>query len=112
MYKLNLVGKECEITLSNESHKIVWDGRCYTIREKVVRKNKEGELQTFYDPKYYYVDLGLAIKRLALMKLLTEKESVGLNDLINKLDCSSREIISELARVLETTVSTEFNVED
>lgn len=111
MYKLNLTKKQCEITLSNESHKIIWDGRAYIIKERAMRKNKEGVMEVVYDTKFYYSNLKSVIKELAMMKLLTNKESITLAELINQIDESEKEIINNLREVLEKTVSREPEID-
>lgn len=114
MYKLNIVGKECEILLSNESHKLVWDGRAYVIREKVVRKNKEGEMEVFYDPKFYYSNLNSVINKLAMMKLLTNEEAITFTQMAEQLNESRKEVVDNLRKVFESYVSTDngTNIED
>lgn len=104
MYKLELTEKECEITLSNENHKICWDGRCYVIREKSMRKTKEGEDEIVYLPKYYFTNLNSLINKLMGMKLLTNKESKSLIEVVNELNKYKKEIVENLAKAIEGTI--------
>lgn len=113
MYKLNNIEKELEILLANETHKIVWDGKCFLLKEKCIRKNKEGNEDIVYETKFYYSNLGSLISKLTMMKLLTNKESISLSELVNKIYKYKKEVVDKLEETIgKSIISKDVDFDD